>query len=132
MHPKVTPASSQGSKAFVVRYAIQPATAEIESAYVHACCDGDILNPGVTVPLQALHSGQFELSGTEVQRLLAPLSVAPSGEITYDDWIAALVDWRTVQVPHAMNPDSHAQALHPTVPSYQKRWQWETACTMVG
>lgn len=47
---------------------------------------------------QALQSGEFDLSPTEVERLLAQLEVQPEGDIAYEDWIAALVDWRAVQV----------------------------------
>lgn len=48
--------------------------------------------------LQALQSGEFDLSATEVEQLLAQLEVQPDGDIAYEDWIAALVDWRAVQV----------------------------------
>ena len=47
---------------------------------------------------QALQSARFDLSDTEVEQLLAQMEVAPDGDIAADDWIAALIDWRAVQV----------------------------------
>ena len=47
---------------------------------------------------QVLQSGQFDLSAGEVERLAAQVEAHPSGDIPYSDWIAALIDWRAVQV----------------------------------
>ena len=49
-------------------------------------------------PAQVLQSGQFDLSAGEVERLAAQVEAHPSGDIPYSDWIAALIDWRAVQV----------------------------------
>jgi len=48
-----------------------------------------------------LQSGQFDLSAGEVERLAAQVEAHPSGDIPYSDWIAALIDWRAVQVRRA-------------------------------
>lgn len=48
--------------------------------------------------IQVLQSGQFDLSAGEVERLAAQVEAHPSGDIPYSDWIAALIDWRAVQV----------------------------------
>ena len=47
---------------------------------------------------QALRSGQWTLSDSEVSQLLMQLEVTPQGDFDYQDWIAALIDWRTLQV----------------------------------
>lgn len=47
--------------------------------------------------LQAMESGQWTLSNSEVSQLLAQLQVTPHGAFDYGDWIAALVDWRDLQ-----------------------------------
>ena len=48
-----------------------------------------------------LQSGQFDLSAGEVERLAAQVEAHPTGDIPYSDWIAALIDWRAVQVRRA-------------------------------
>jgi calcium-dependent protein kinase len=45
-----------------------------------------------------MESGQWTLSNSEVSQLLAQLQVTPHGAFDYGDWIAALVDWRDLQV----------------------------------
>lgn len=47
--------------------------------------------------MQALKSGQWNLSDSEVSQLLMQLEVTPQGEFDYADWIAALIDWKDVQ-----------------------------------
>mmetsp|Transcript_18592 Transcript_18592/g.56153 ORF Transcript_18592/g.56153 Transcript_18592/m.56153 type:complete len:489 (-) Transcript_18592:1324-2790(-) len=47
--------------------------------------------------LQAMKSGQWNLSDSEVSQLLAQLEVTPEGDFDYGDWIAALVDWKSLQ-----------------------------------
>ncbi len=48
--------------------------------------------------MQALKSGQWSLSDSELSQLLTQLETTSQGEFDYGDWIAALIDWRDVQV----------------------------------
>ena len=44
--------------------------------------------------LQALKSGQWNLSDSEVSQLLAQLEVTPQGEVDYADWwVVCCVAW---------------------------------------
>lgn len=45
-----------------------------------------------------MKTGQWSLSDSEVSQLLAQLEVTPQGAFDYGDWIAALVDWKSLQV----------------------------------
>ncbi|GLI63029.1 hypothetical protein VaNZ11_005889, partial [Volvox africanus] len=53
------------------------------------------------VPYEAVASmltgGDWDLSPTEVSQLLATFDVDPEGNVDYDEWLAALIDWREVQ-----------------------------------
>ena len=67
-----------------------------------------LLKWGRCPELQAMKTGQWNLSDSEVSQLLAQLEVTPQGAFDYGDWIAALVDWKSLQV--APSPDAHAHA----------------------
>lgn len=47
--------------------------------------------------VQMLNSGEWDLSATEVAQLLATFDVDSGGNVDYDEWLAALIDWREVQ-----------------------------------
>ncbi|GIL77760.1 hypothetical protein Vretifemale_7216, partial [Volvox reticuliferus] len=53
------------------------------------------------VPYEAvaamLTGGDWDLSPTEVSQLLATFDVDSDGNVDYDEWLAALIDWREVQ-----------------------------------
>ncbi|GLC38262.1 hypothetical protein PLESTB_000939900 [Pleodorina starrii] len=53
------------------------------------------------VPYEAvvamLTGGDWDLSPTEVSQLLATFDVDTDGNVDYDEWLAALIDWREVQ-----------------------------------
>lgn len=52
-----------------------------------------------------MKTGQWSLSDSEVSQLLAQLEVTPQGAFDYGDWIAALVDWKSLQVaPTSQQP----------------------------
>lgn len=57
-------------------------------------CSGTITHDEM---LEAMETGKWSLSKSEVSQLLAQLEVTPHGEFDYGDWIAALVDWRDLQ-----------------------------------
>ncbi|KXZ52252.1 hypothetical protein GPECTOR_10g883 [Gonium pectorale] len=44
-----------------------------------------------------LANGDWDLSPTEVSQLLATFDVDADGNVDYDEWLAALIDWREVQ-----------------------------------
>lgn len=54
---------------------------------------------------------KFSLSKSEVSQLLAQLEVTPHGEFDYGDWIAALVDWRDLQVGTVCGCVAHVKPL---------------------
>ncbi|KAG2435560.1 hypothetical protein HYH02_011854 [Chlamydomonas schloesseri] len=44
-----------------------------------------------------LNNGEWDLSRTEVSQLLATFDIDLEGNVDYNEWLAALIDWREVQ-----------------------------------
>ena len=47
--------------------------------------------------VRLLKAGAFDLSDTEVEVLISQMDITERGNIRYDEWLAAMVEWRTLQ-----------------------------------
>lgn len=69
---------------------------EIEATFRALDDDGDGRVPYAAM-VQYLKHGGFELSDTEMEVLISQMDVEEAGFVRYDDWLAAMFEWRTMQ-----------------------------------
>lgn len=70
---------------------------EIEATFRGLDEDGDGRVPYAAV-VHYLKQGDFDLSDTETEVLISQMDVDEAGFIRYDEWLAAMLEWRMMQV----------------------------------
>lgn len=76
---------------------------EIEATFRALDDDGDGRVPYAAMVRYIKHGG-FDLSDTEMDVLISQMDVDEAGFVRYDDWLAAMIEWRTVQARLAPLP----------------------------
>ena len=93
----------------------QEMVAEIRATFEAMDAEGNGKVPYSAV-VAMLKRGDFDISETETEVLISQMDVSEQGHVQYEDWLAAMVEWRTLQVRARLDVTlavSHASgALH--------------------
>ena len=75
----------------------QEMVAEIRATFEAMDAEGNGKVPYSAV-VAMLKRGDFDISETETEVLISQMDVSEQGYVQYEDWLAAMVEWRTLQV----------------------------------